>query len=234
MSIFTTYLKNILVEEGGSYAIVDGRMIVDKPEIIGLGHYPIFDEAHRETLNGLIFGTYMNREIGSETYEMWLVDIITHMNLNMPYFNKMYEAELLLDNPLSTVDLQTESSTETEQSGESIGTSTTETSADSKSRAVTSETPQSMLAGNADYASNAADSSSVTSNEATGRETGETSSTGTGTSETRTHGYQGHAVELVNRYRQTLVSVDQMVISSLEPFFMGILSAPNRIFSERY
>lgn len=233
MSAFTMKLKEILTSEGGSFSIVDGKIVVEQPEIIGLGHYPIYDEAHRETLNGLIFGTYMNREIGAETYEMWLVDILTHMNLTMPYYNELYAANELDNNPLSTIDLRTTSASESEQSSESEGNSNTNATTTSKSRAVSSETPQSMLAGNADYASNAADSNSLTGNEATGQESGVTNTEGAGSSESETTGYQGHSVELLARYRETRVSVDRMVIASLEPFFMSIWSTPNRMFPER-
>lgn len=226
MSTFTTKLKDMLLASGGDYSLASGEMVVVKPELIGLGNYPIFNESYRDTLNGLIFGTYMNREIAHETEEIFLVSMITHMNLNMPMFNKMFEADALVIDPTNTINIKNISDSDSVQTGESTGTSTTEGNTKSASRAVNSETPQSQLSGNADYATGAVDSNSGTENAATGTETGSTESTGIGHSESSTVGFQGHGGELIARYKQSLTNTAMMVVASCEPLFFMLYNTP--------
>lgn len=114
--------------------------------------------------------------------------------------------------------------------------------------------PQNRLAGNKDYASSASDSdndatvagnSSSSTNEnrtdtGSSDDTAETianrTDTGStdGTAETigktlsSTVGYQGVPSELISAFRANLISVDDMVLSSLEPLFMGIWGTNTR------
>lgn len=232
MSTFTTKLKDVLIANGGDYALIDGEMVVTKPSAIGLGHYPIFNESYRDTLNGLIFGTFMNREIAHETDDIFKVAVITHMNTHMPMFNKMFEADALAIDPLNTINIKTVSDSDSKQTGESSGSSTTDSNTKSASRAVNSETPQSMLSGNADYATGAVDSNSGTDVSATGIETGNTESVGTGHSESSTIGFQGQGGELIASYKAALGNTAAMVVASLEPYFFMVYNTPEQ-FSDR-
>lgn len=46
------------------------------------------------------------REIGTETYGLWHLYLDTTLNEIMPYYNKLYETELLKFNPLYDIDLK--------------------------------------------------------------------------------------------------------------------------------
>lgn len=61
--------------------------------------YPIFDENYRATLETKIIKHYYFREIGAETYGQWKFWLDRKLNEIMPYYNKLYESELLKFNP---------------------------------------------------------------------------------------------------------------------------------------
>lgn len=226
MAAITMRLKDVLESCGGSYDFVDGRMIVTGAEHIGLGHYEIFNEAYRDVLNGMIFSEYMNREIAHETDAIFRVRVANHMNMNMARFNKMYESTLMEIDPLNTIDLVNTNEHVSTQSTTGSSDNATESLSDSQSRAVTTDTPQSQLSGNADYASSGADSKSLTANEASGTQSSNTDTTMEDSSESRQRGYTGHAAELLQRYRESLISVDAMVVASLSPYFMMVVDTP--------
>ena len=67
--------------------------------------YPIFDEDYRSVLETKILMHYYTREIALETAGLWKHFLDFRMNEIMPYYNKLYESELLEFNPFFTVDL---------------------------------------------------------------------------------------------------------------------------------
>lgn len=214
---------------------------------IGLVDYPIFDEDYRPILNQRIIDEFLFQEIGYESCEMFIHQLNHKMRLNMPVFNKLYESTLLTIDPLRTMNIKTVSESlrnteaETKRLQESIqsalGTATSKSSTESKSRAVNSQFPQQLLAANADYASAAADNvgeSEVESNSSDKTDsTGESSSSGTdketarGSSETTMSGFSGSQSDLLLRYRETFINVDSGVIEMLNPLFMQVASIPD-------
>lgn len=70
--------------------------------------YPIFDNNYRNVLETKILRHYYTREIGFETVGLWQFWLNTRLNEIMPYYNKLYESELLKFNPLYEVDLTTD------------------------------------------------------------------------------------------------------------------------------
>ena len=67
--------------------------------------YPIFDEAYRSVLETKILKHFYLREICAETVGIWKHFLDMRMNEIMPYFNKLYESELIEFDPLYDVDL---------------------------------------------------------------------------------------------------------------------------------
>lgn len=226
MAIFTMRLKDALESGGGSYNVVGGIAHVTKPEVIGLAYYPVFRPDYRERLNGLIFDEYMNREIGMETVEMFAQAVRRRMNLQMPILNKLYESAQLEFDPLTSVDLRTLSSSEVNQSGESEGTANTDASVESGNRVVNQEFPQHALKGNADYASSGVDTRAFTDNKGTQLNSGKTSDQSNSKNESQTIGRQTPGADLIMRYRESLLNVDQMVIDSLKDCFMNVVDTP--------
>lgn len=227
MARFTLTLAEAFQLSGGTWETIDGRTVLTGGDI-GLNHYEIFDEAHRATLNGLIFDHYMNEEIGTESLALFRLRLRSRMNEIMPYYNQLYKAELIDIDPLSTVNIDSTSHAtatgETENNTERSSTVDSATETGSGARNVNSTTPQVMLSGNKDYASSASDANSQTHVEAETTENvdgTDTSNTVTETTATNnTTGYQGHSAELMARYRELVINVDTMVIGSLVDLFM--------------
>lgn len=111
MSRFTTEVRNVCefyagMSEHGDYGDVES--IIEESAGIIFDRYPIFDETYRELLNKKILKHYYMREIGFETVGLWKLKLNTKMNEIMPYYNKLYESELLKFNPFYDVDYKTE------------------------------------------------------------------------------------------------------------------------------
>ena len=62
--------------------------------------YPIFDTNYKPVLEKKILKHFYTREIGYETYGRWKLALDAKMNEIMPYYNKLYNSELITFNPL--------------------------------------------------------------------------------------------------------------------------------------
>lgn len=111
MSKYTTEVRFLCEsltghEDSVGYNDVDS-VIADAIPIIFSFDFPIFDEEYRDVLCTKILRHYYTREIGLETYGLWKLKLQTKLNEIMPYYNKLYESELLKYNPLHDVDMTT-------------------------------------------------------------------------------------------------------------------------------
>lgn len=86
--------------------------------------YPIFDEAYRKVFETKFIRKFYMREIGFETEGLFKFQLETWLLINMPYFNKLYESELIEFNPLenSSVDVTHNKKTDVTQNDEANGT----------------------------------------------------------------------------------------------------------------
>lgn len=207
--------------------------ILNQPEKLGIGTYPIFNESYRPILTGKILDEYWNREIGTESIDDFMLIIRRKLDQIMPYYNKLYLSEQIDYDALATMDIRSVSSSEItgSENGSSNVTSTSET--DGKARVVSSQTPQTMLSPNADYATSATDTNS--GNTVTGESENITSTDNTSntSSDNRVTGYQGIASDLVMKYRASLINIDTMVLSDIEDCFMLVLTTGDS-FSGRW
>lgn len=220
-------------EDGAMYTMRLGELIANEWDI-GLRDYPIFQEEYREELNKLIIEQYYFREIGQETPEMFKRLLNRKMRLEMPYFNQMYLTQLRDYDPMSTMDMRTDSTNDTESTSkraeESNAKSVSDTSAEAASRArnVTSDTPVTQLSGAEDYATGLADalssqtSKSAVKGETDGSTSAEDSSQSLAKALSRTYGYSANPNELLQSWRDTITNVDALVIEMLNPLFMGV------------
>lgn len=143
--------------------------------------FPIFDESYRKILEKKILRHYYTREISAETVGLWKLWLSTRLNEIMPNYNKLYEAELNIINPLYTTDMTTKrdnkrndkrtgneninDTTKIKSDGTSGGTSSG--TANSTNTNAYSDTPQGSLSGvdELTYLTNASkDTGSTTSN----------------------------------------------------------------------
>lgn len=102
--------------ESQGYDEVENIVTLAAPKIFN--NFPIFDENYRLALEKKILMHYYTREICEETVGLWKLRLATRMNEIMPYFNKLYDSELLKYEPFYDVDL----TTQREMSGQKVGT----------------------------------------------------------------------------------------------------------------
>ena len=114
---------------------------------MGLDEYPIYDESKRKQLNDKFIRHYWMREIGCETVGHFCLWCSNTFNEIMPYYNKLYEAELLNVEHLlgikrhKVVDMLRDF----DESSSGNGSADTSTSSTGKSTSKFSDTPQDEL-----------------------------------------------------------------------------------------
>lgn len=253
MSKYTTEVRFICetlagYDESQGYSKVEDIIADARPKIFDFD-FPIFDESYRNVLETKIIKHYYTREIGLETYALWKLKLDTKLNEIMPYYNKLYNSELLEFNPLYTKDYTrtTKNSgisvTQTENSSASAATGTeshTDKNDDGRARANTdlySDTPQGQITHLEDktYLTNARqiNDSEVGHAENTGNSStlnnSVTSANGKATGNTfddyieRVVGYDNKVPsELLESFRKTFLNIDMMIIKDLEELFFQL------------
>lgn len=169
MSKYTTEVRFICetesgLEESKGFNNVEEIIEAARPKIFSFD-FPIFDEEYRSVIETKILRHYYTREIGMETYGLWKLRLMTKLNEIMPFYNKLYESELLKYNPLHDVDMTTTNVgrrtgertdvNTTESNAERTGSNSESTVASSESngsrntisRDLYSDTPQGSLTG---------------------------------------------------------------------------------------
>lgn len=253
MATFTMQLKEVLERlygatmdpddyevERGSFTFNgvtydDLPILPDNGAAFGMAQYPIFNEDYRPIINGKIVDQFYNREIGMETIDDFKLVMRRTLQQIMPYYNKLYDAENIEYGALQTMDIHSVSESVLDGSETSTATNTAESGTKSKARAVQSSTPQTFLAGNGDYATGASDTNSESEANSGATNSMESNSDTNTNSDNRVTGWQGIASDLIMRYRNSLINVDNMVINNpeLQTCFMLLLNngdsySPNR------
>lgn len=108
MAKYTTEVRTICEEYAGydksvGYKSVDDVISKSRNKIFNFD-FPIFDESYRSVLETKIIKHYYTREISAETVGLWQLWLDTKLNEIMPYYNKLYESELLEFNPFYDAD----------------------------------------------------------------------------------------------------------------------------------
>lgn len=213
-----------------TYSITLKRMIelrqtpMTVDECVGLNTYPVFDVSYRRGLNDKIIDHFWNREIGQETPQMFEHAMRRKMNEIMPLYNQLYRSAQLDFDPLLTMRISTVMTGETQADNTSnssqVSAQTSENESNALSRAVQSDTPQTMLSDDEDYASGANDATSKTSSQGKADSTGTDETVQAAKSEqnstSTSEGFQGSQAALLNAFRSTILNIDQMILKELE------------------
>lgn len=179
MSKYTTELRFICesfagLNESTEYPSIQAVLDKSRDKVFDF-NFPIFDENYRPVLEDKILRHFYTREIGSETVGLWKLWLETRMNEIMPYYNQLYQSELIKFNPMYDVNLtrthtkeddrkdnvsESElrvSDTETTVSTHEEGENETKTHSESDGWEMFSDTPSGALDGLKDdkYVSNA-------------------------------------------------------------------------------
>lgn len=112
MSKYTTEVRFLCETEAGltesqGFNSIDSILQEAAPKIFNFD-FPIFDENYRLPLEIKILRYYYTREICEETVGLWKLRLQNKLNLIMPYYNQLYESELIKFNPMYDTDLTTD------------------------------------------------------------------------------------------------------------------------------
>ena len=249
MSKYTTEVRFICetasgLRESKGFTDVDTIITNAIPKIFNFS-FPIFDEKYQTILEKKILKHFYTREICEETVGLWKLRLDTKLNEIMPYYNKLYESELLEFNPLYTNNLTRTKKTDYDSNRNTSNNGTVKSTSESNESDTNtnsnikndlySDTPQGALTGveNETYLTNArkttdsGNSSSSTSNSTTGNVTNSDSGTDALNS-TEDYletviGFEGSsASDLLVKYRETFLNIDMMVIEDLETLFFQL------------
>lgn len=233
MSKYTTELRYVCETAGGldnstGYNSVNQIIDASWDKIFNFD-FPIFDESYRSVLCKKILKHYYTREIGLETVGLWKLKLDTKMNEIMPYYNKLYESELLQFDPLKDVDLITTNEKTIKSDGK------TDTSASIKNIIARtnkntdrySDTPQGSLVNieSNEYLTNARIDDSEYNENNDGKSTGTTNQNINTTEEyiNKIAGKSNGSVTysaMLKGFRETLLNIDMMIIEELNELFM--------------
>lgn len=249
MSKYTTEVRFICETASGlgeskGYADVDTIITNAIPKIFTFT-FPIFDENYRTVLEKKILKHFYTREICEETVGLWKLRLDAKLNEIMPYYNKLYNSELLEFNPLYTANLTRKKKTDYDSNRNTSNNGTVNSTSNSNGSGtgtntnvgldLYSDTPQGSITNveNETYLTNVrkttdtGNSSSTTSNSTTSNVTN--SDTGTDAlNSTEDYletviGFEGSsASDLLIKYRDTFLNIDMMVIGDLETLFFQL------------
>lgn len=246
MSKYTTEVRFICESKSGlseskGFGSVD-EVLNGSWDKIFTSKVSFFDEEYRGVLCKKILKHYYLREIGCETVGIWLLWMNTKLEEIMPYYNKLYESELIKFNPMYDVDWNRKGnktgnesgSGSRSTSGNNSGTNTQSGTSSNTRKDLYSDTPQGALTGveSETYLTNArkvSDSGETGVNGSTSGsyEDSESSSNKVDTTEDYVEsvtGKQGGSSysKLLNEFRETFLNIDMQVIEEFEEMFMEL------------
>lgn len=194
--------------------------------------FPIFDEQYRAELCKKILRHYYTREICCETVGRWKLFLSDKMKTIMPYYNQLYNSELLKIQPLVSVDRSVThkgSGSETKTTNRNGGnTNTSRTDGSTDTWSYYSDTPQGGINGldSNDYLTNATHNKGTDGTISTLKGTTFDNETGTGNRNDsyvdKVLGYEGNQSEMLLKFRETFLNIDMMVIDELKDLFFTI------------
>lgn len=235
MSKYTTQVRFICETSANlteSSAFNDIEDILNKSWTRIFSDFPIFDEQYRPELCKKILRHYYTREICCETVGRWKLFLSDKMNNIMPYYNQLYQSELLKIQPLVSVDRTvkhegsgSETNT-TNRNGNNSTNSRTDGSTDTWN--YYSDTPQGGINGldSNDYLTNATHNVGTDGTSTTLNETTTDNVTGTGNRSDsyidKVLGYEGNQSEMLIKFRETFLNIDMMIIGELKDLFFTL------------
>ncbi len=215
MSRYTTELRWIveqgLDDLGAAHTEDNWHLIWDK---VGLADYPIFDKGYRDTLNAKIVRHYYTREIGAETAGRFRMFVRDAMHLIMPYYNQLYESEILAAGIEPLGDRNLKHIEHAWGNAENMADNTT--TGTTSSQNVFQDTPTNEMIPaqikNMQYATN------VTLDEDAATSTGKSTSNGSYDNmvERSESGYSTSQADLLQKYRETFLNIDRDVVEDVE------------------
>ena len=188
MSKYTTEVRFLCEVESGitessGFNSINSILTTAAPKVFNFD-FPIFDENYRLPLEVKILRHYYTREICEETVGLWKLRLQDKLNIIMPYYNKLYESELIQFNPLYDVDLTREHSivNQGEKSSEEVGNT-----ASSENNLIERNQNSESQTNNNSISNSIKDSNSTSANNSSTDSTNENTNISSSTGETTTN-----------------------------------------------
>ena len=197
--------------------------------------YPLYDPSHKPELEKKILKHYYTREIGSETVGLWKLWLNDTLNLIMPKYNKLYQAEAeKSEKVLNTLDIykttdRTDDFNKTagisgsrgEQQNENIQTDTKDKFSDTPQGTVYYADMNSYLT---EYRDTEGTSGRVNNISEQHTENHTEKNQGSQNILEHTYGYNGSKTyaELLAEYEQQVLNIDMMIVNELSGLFMKL------------
>lgn len=235
MSKFTTQVRFIcettakVAESSGFNDIED---ILDKSWSKIFSDFPIFDEDYRPELCKKILRHYYTREICCESVGRWKLFLSDKMKNIMPYYNQLYQSELLKIQPLVSVDRSVthkghgKETKSTKRNATNTNSSRTDGSTDTWS--YYSDTPQGGINGldTNDYLTNATHNRGTDGTNSSINGATSDNEAGEGTRKDmyvdKVLGYEGNQSEMLLKFRETFLNIDMIIIDELKDLFFTL------------
>lgn len=235
MSKFTTQVR-FICETSAKLTVSSGfndiEDILDKSWSKIFSDFPIFDEEYRAELCKKILRHYYTREICCEAVGRWKLFLSDKMKNIMPYYNQLYQSELIKIEPLVSVNrsVSHEGNENETKSTNRNGTnsSTTRTDGSTDTWSYYSDTPQGGIDGldSNDYLTNATHNVGKDGTSSTLNGSITDNETGTGNRSDsyvdKILGYEGNQSEMLLKFRETFLNIDMMVINELKDLFFNL------------
>lgn len=193
------------------------KVLLDNHFDFQLNDYPIFDENYRNILNKNILDYYYISEIGFETPALFRHFLKNTLNIIMPKYNLMYEAQIkLAENPLGDVDF-------TESLERNVNTNgTSDSTSNGNNKNLFQDTPQGSISQTDIDEQEWATNLTLNQNDITDH----TGTVGNTTEEYTKHilGNNGkkYNIEVYAKLYENFKSIDLMIINELNDLFMGV------------
>lgn len=108
MATYTMPLKAIIEQptQNRDDLTLKQRLEVGRVNLFKDMDYPIFNENYRSEFETKFIRYFYNKEIGFETESLFKFELETWLQINMPYYNQLFESELLEYDPLTNIAMQ--------------------------------------------------------------------------------------------------------------------------------
>ena len=108
MATYTMPLKAIIEQptQNRNDLTLKQRLEVGRVNLFKDIDYPIFNENYRSEFETKFIRYFYNKEIGFETESLFKFELETWLQINMPYYNQLFESELLEYDPLTNIAMQ--------------------------------------------------------------------------------------------------------------------------------
>lgn len=234
VSKYTTEVRFICETEAGcdesqGFDKIDEIIESAIPKIFNFD-FPIFDENYRVPLCKKILKHYYTREIACETVGLWKMFLSNRLNEIMPYYNQLYESELLKFNPLYDMEIIKEGNRKNDGNNTQTanGTNTVSTDNTGNTYELYSDTPQGALNGvdSETYLTSATKNKLNTNNTSKGNSTN-SSNTVIKSAEDYVESIKGKGSgisysKMLMEFRKTFLNIDMDIINDLENLFFGL------------